>query len=225
MASGLDINGCVLSYFEGTANLHCYTSCALTTLHCSKVSFLQCCHMKRYNKVLTKMWGVYSLLWDTVSEFFMFSVSSVSQYRWPEILSKSSFTSIIILFFHLLQEEHEHSVSFSACFLTDLHCRKSFLVQRSVLVNVTVEINRHEQCDSHDPASIPKTFLIWCSPWYEMMMDSFLRADESPGLYLCLRSSWAPLCRNPPVCLSADGQILSGHQKRRENWRDQHLRL
>ncbi len=37
VASGLDINGCVLSYFEGTANLHCYTSCALTTLHCSKV--------------------------------------------------------------------------------------------------------------------------------------------------------------------------------------------
>ncbi len=51
-----------------------------------------------------------------------------------------------------------------------------------MLVNVTVEINRHEQCDSHDPASIPKTFLIWCSPWYELMMDSFLRADESPGL-------------------------------------------
>ncbi len=51
----LDINGCVLSYFEGTANLHCYTSCTLTTLHCSKVSFLQCCHMKRYNKIFTKM--------------------------------------------------------------------------------------------------------------------------------------------------------------------------
>ncbi len=66
VASGLDINGCVLSYFEGTANLHCYTSCTLTTLHCSKVSFLQCCHMKRYNKIFTTMWGVYSLLWDTV---------------------------------------------------------------------------------------------------------------------------------------------------------------
>ncbi len=24
MASGLDMNGSVLSYFEGTANLHCY---------------------------------------------------------------------------------------------------------------------------------------------------------------------------------------------------------
>ncbi len=52
---GLDINGCVLSYFEGTANLHCYTSCTLTTLHRNKVSFLQCCHMKRYNKIFTKM--------------------------------------------------------------------------------------------------------------------------------------------------------------------------
>ncbi len=66
VASGLDINGCVLSYFEGTANLHCHTSFTLTTLHCRKVSFLQCCHMKRYNKIFTKMWGVYSLLWDTV---------------------------------------------------------------------------------------------------------------------------------------------------------------
>ncbi len=49
VASGLDINGCVLSYFEGTANIHCYTSCTLTTLHCSKVSFLQCFHMKIYS--------------------------------------------------------------------------------------------------------------------------------------------------------------------------------
>ncbi len=36
VASSLDINGCVLSYFVGTANLHCYTSCTLTTLHCRK---------------------------------------------------------------------------------------------------------------------------------------------------------------------------------------------
>ncbi len=48
VASGLDINGGVLSYFEGTANVHCYTSCTLTTLHCSKVLFLHCCHMKIY---------------------------------------------------------------------------------------------------------------------------------------------------------------------------------
>ncbi len=62
ICSGLDMIGCVLSYFEGTANLHCYTSCTLTTLHCSKVSFLQCCHMKNYNPIFTNMWGVYSLL-------------------------------------------------------------------------------------------------------------------------------------------------------------------
>ncbi len=66
VASGLDINGCMLNYFEGTANVLCYTSYTLTTLHCSKVSFLQCYLMKRYNNIFTKMWGVYSLLWDTV---------------------------------------------------------------------------------------------------------------------------------------------------------------
>ncbi len=31
---------------------------ALTTLHCSKVSFLQWCHLKRYTKIFTKMRGV-----------------------------------------------------------------------------------------------------------------------------------------------------------------------
>ncbi len=54
VASGLDINGCVLSYFEGTANVHCYTSYTLSTLHCSTVSFLQSSHMKIY-KMFTKM--------------------------------------------------------------------------------------------------------------------------------------------------------------------------
>ncbi len=55
VASCLDINGCVLSYFEGTANVHCYTSCTLTTFNCSKVSYIKCCHMKSYNKIFTKM--------------------------------------------------------------------------------------------------------------------------------------------------------------------------
>ncbi len=55
VASGLDINGCVLSYSEGTAHLLCYTSCTLTTLHCSKAPFIQCCHMKIYNNIFTKM--------------------------------------------------------------------------------------------------------------------------------------------------------------------------
>ncbi len=66
VASGLDINGCVLSYFEGTANVHCYTSCTLTTLHCSKVSYSSVLSHEKNNKIFTKMWGVYSLLWDTV---------------------------------------------------------------------------------------------------------------------------------------------------------------
>jgi len=42
-----------------------------------------------------------------------------------------------------------HSVSFSACFLSDLHCRKLFQVLGTMLVKVTVEINRHEECDYH----------------------------------------------------------------------------
>jgi len=65
VASGLDIYGCVLSYFERIANLHYNTRCTLTILHCSEVSFLQDCHIKIYNKIFTQMWGVYSLLWDT----------------------------------------------------------------------------------------------------------------------------------------------------------------
>ncbi len=48
-------HGYVLRYFEGTVNLHCYTSCTFTTLHCSKVTFLQCCHMERYNKTFTNI--------------------------------------------------------------------------------------------------------------------------------------------------------------------------
>ncbi len=37
------------------------------------------------------------------------------------------------------------------------------------------------------------TFLIWCSPWYEMMMDWFLRADESPGPSF-INSAYAQMC-------------------------------
>lgn len=38
-ARALAINGCCLSYFEGTIHWHCYISCILTTFHCVKVSF------------------------------------------------------------------------------------------------------------------------------------------------------------------------------------------
>ena len=66
VASGLYINGCVLHYFEGTAQLHCYTSCILTALHCNQVSFLQCYHIKRYTTIFLKCERVYSLLWYTL---------------------------------------------------------------------------------------------------------------------------------------------------------------
>ncbi len=92
VASGLDINGCVLIYFEGTSNVHCYTCCTLTNLHWSKVSFLQCCHMKRYNKIFTKMWGAYSLLWDTACCIMWVLVVSISK-------QLDKFWQIII-FFH-----------------------------------------------------------------------------------------------------------------------------
>jgi len=59
VASDLDIDGCVLSYFEGTSLLHCYTSCTLTNLHCNKVSILQGCHMK-ISKTLCKMYSLYN---------------------------------------------------------------------------------------------------------------------------------------------------------------------
>ncbi len=95
VASSLDINGCVLSYFEGTANLHCYTSCTLTTLHCSKVSFLQCCHMKIYNKIFTKMWGVYSLLWDTVCIYIYIYIYV---YNW--------FTPLFLFYNLIIQREN-----------------------------------------------------------------------------------------------------------------------
>ncbi len=98
-------------------------------------------------------------------DLFMYLNSSCSVYHQclstdEQISCKSSFTSFIKLFFHLLQKNMNTLSEFSACFLTNLLCRKSLLVLGTMLVNVTVEINRHEQCDSHDPVSIPKTFLI-----------------------------------------------------------------
>lgn len=55
--------------------LRCYsnTSCMLTALHFIKVSSVSldntpCCPMKIYiNKTFTKMWGAFSLSWDTVT--------------------------------------------------------------------------------------------------------------------------------------------------------------
>ncbi len=70
VASGLDINDCVLGYFEGTENLHFYTRCTLTTLHCSKVSFLQCCHMEIYNKIFTHFCEILYIVKKTKQVYF-----------------------------------------------------------------------------------------------------------------------------------------------------------
>ncbi len=90
--SGLDINGCVLSYFEGTANVHCYTRCALTTVHCSKVSFLQC-YIPIFPAAVTlavllkcyafrPMWRLFLYCLSTVYIFILFrSTSRVDRYE------------------------------------------------------------------------------------------------------------------------------------------------
>ncbi len=57
VASGLDINGCVLSYFEGIANVHCNTSCTLSTLHWAKCNFFSVVTWKYIIKYLQKCEG------------------------------------------------------------------------------------------------------------------------------------------------------------------------
>jgi len=53
---------------------------------------------------------------------------------------------------------------FSACFLIDLHCRKSFLVLGTMLLRVTVEITDMKSViimsRENDPCICSKTFLI-----------------------------------------------------------------
>ncbi len=54
VASGLDINGCVLSYFEGIANLHCYTSCIqhIHTVYDHNNNVCQVsCHLRRFQRL------------------------------------------------------------------------------------------------------------------------------------------------------------------------------
>ncbi len=67
----------------------------------------------------------------------------------PDILCISLFTwSIIKVFYHdfftFCRKYMKRLVFFFACFLSVLHCRKSFLVLG------TVEINKHEKCDWED---------------------------------------------------------------------------
>ncbi len=59
-----------------------YTSCTLTTLHCSKVSFLQCCHMKIYIKICTNiMRGVLTSVRYCTFSFTFIVISSSSSIR------------------------------------------------------------------------------------------------------------------------------------------------
>ncbi len=55
VASGLDINEGVLSYFEGTQMYTVIQAVHSLFLHCSQVIFRQCCHMKYIIKYLEKM--------------------------------------------------------------------------------------------------------------------------------------------------------------------------
>ncbi len=84
VASGLDINGCVLSYFEGTAHVHCYTTCTLTTLHCSKVSFLQCCHVKNIIKYLQNVRGVLTC----IHTYIIYSISQKYVYMCCQMINR-----------------------------------------------------------------------------------------------------------------------------------------
>ncbi len=69
VASSLDINGCVLSYFEGLQIYTVLQAVLHSLLYIVAKCNFKCCHMKIYNKIFTKMWGVYSLLWGNVYSF------------------------------------------------------------------------------------------------------------------------------------------------------------
>ncbi len=87
------------------ANVHCYTSCTLTTLHCSRVSFLQCCHMKKYKKIFTQMWGVYSLLWDTVYQVFIVHLSIIIVLHCIICFTPQFYVSSVILLYKYLTSD------------------------------------------------------------------------------------------------------------------------
>ncbi len=55
VASGLDVNGCVLSYFEGIANLHCYRAVDSLLYIVAKCHFFSVFHIKNVRGVLTSV--------------------------------------------------------------------------------------------------------------------------------------------------------------------------
>ncbi len=132
VASRLDINGCVLSYFEEIANLHLYK--LTTTLHCSKVSFLQCCHMKIYNKIFTKTWGLYSLLWDTVcSEEEINSSTSWMTWGWVNVQWISFIFLHLKITFHLLSWNIVTVMISFSCYMFYLSVTLTLLAIHSIL--------------------------------------------------------------------------------------------
>lgn len=52
-----------------------------------------------------------------------------------------------MIYFSFYRKNMNTLSEFSCLFSSDSHCRKSFLVLGFMLVKVTVEINRHEQCE------------------------------------------------------------------------------
>ncbi len=66
VASSSDINGCVLSYFEGQQIYTVIQAVHLILYIVAKCNFFSAVTWKDMIKYLQKMCGVYSLLWDTV---------------------------------------------------------------------------------------------------------------------------------------------------------------
>jgi len=111
-----------------------------------------CLHWMLYFwHIETNAFGVFMLCRMLLECCRLFSfVENISPRSWETLIYMINSKTIQSCFIHLLHEEHEHTQSFSACFLSDLHCRKSFLVLGTMLVKVTVEINRHEEWDYHE---------------------------------------------------------------------------
>ncbi len=88
MASGLDINGCVLSYFEGTV---------IQAVHSLLYIVAECCHMKRYNKIFTKnVRGVLSSCTYSISQKCV-PIASYTVFIAPYSFSRANLLTFISL--------------------------------------------------------------------------------------------------------------------------------
>ncbi len=140
------------------------------------------------------------------SDLFMYLNCSCSVYHQCLSTDDQISEQIIIyiinykLFFLLLQKNMNTLGEFFAGFLTDLHCRKWFLVLGTMLVNLTVEINRHEQCDFHDPASILKQWcsLVFCNE-HTVIFPSLTRPKATVDLVRIYRPPRSLRSANPMI--------------------------